>query len=83
MVAQDVHGVLPVPAGAAVVLEAGLESEWTSVTGVNTPGQQVRHSTKPAFIQSLYRQTDHKCFVLETVPTFNWFLSFSKHSFKR
>lgn len=24
MVAQDVHGVLPVPAGAAVVLEAGL-----------------------------------------------------------
>lgn len=25
VVAQDVHGVLPVPAGAAVVLEAGLE----------------------------------------------------------
>ena len=24
VVAQDVHGVLPVPAGAAVVLEAGL-----------------------------------------------------------
>lgn len=58
MVAQDVHGVLPVPAGAAVVLEAGLESEWLSVTGVNTPGQQLRHSTKPAFIQSLYRQTE-------------------------
>lgn len=28
VVAQDVHGVLPVPAGAAVVLEAGLGSEW-------------------------------------------------------
>lgn len=64
MVAQDVHGVLPVPAGAAVVLEAGLESERpsvTGVTGVNTPGQQVRHSTKPAFIQSLYRQSEMFC----------------------
>lgn len=27
VVAQDVHGVLPVPAGAAVVLEAGLQSD--------------------------------------------------------
>lgn len=27
VVAQDVHGVLPMPAGAAVVLEAGL---WVS-----------------------------------------------------
>lgn len=67
MVAQDVHGVLPVPAGAAVVLEAGLESEWPSVTGVNTPGQQVRHSTKPAFIQSSQANGSQKCFVLETV----------------
>lgn len=29
VVAQDVHGVLPVPAGAAVVLEAGLGGETT------------------------------------------------------
>lgn len=85
VVAQDVHGVLPVPAGAAVVLEAGLQSEWPRVTGVNTPGPQVRQSTKPAFITSLHRQTDHKCFVLETVQPLTGFpfISFSKHSFKR
>lgn len=33
MVAQNVHGVLPVPAGAAVILEAGLgrDSKMDSV----------------------------------------------------
>lgn len=41
MVAQDVHGVLPVPAGAAVVLEAGLgnghllKNYWKQVDGWN------------------------------------------------
>lgn len=36
VVAQDVHGVLPVPAGAAVVLEAGLRgnkpaAKWSAL----------------------------------------------------
>lgn len=43
VVAQDVHGVLPVPAGAAVVLEAGLESESPN-------HQRLRYCTKPALI---------------------------------
>lgn len=42
VVAQDVHGVLPVPAGAAVVLEAGLEADrerhWSPAAVGQHPG---------------------------------------------
>lgn len=66
MVAQDVHGVLPVPAGAAVVLEAGLEAEWPRVTQESTP------TTKPGFFYSckafIGKQIGGKChLVLDSV----------------
>lgn len=67
MVAQDVHGVLPVPAGAAVVLEAGLEAE--SHARINTQRLQSLDFCVFCFYKVFVgKQIGGKChFVLDSV----------------